>query len=305
MSISLKTIRAERGHCPRGCGSQTTIVSYTDFECRRCGLTFSARRPKQAQSSATMTHGSKKLDTPSIDDRRTILREHYKPAREFGPVTHDQLVARKDAVGLERKELGMLKRVHLLKHKVEASALRITPKQEDSRAPFTGTTRFNQTLSEKASTNAPHKTMERSTDAEEVSAVNLSLKRASQSPLAPPKSGHVVEPGRQATKTRVLSAPREMISCSGCIGSWLRSDIDRFFPHLISNGRFKCSACSYPKLEKWFGNLDELSTDGQAISQSNNDSVAELGQQVFDSLNPPHFGQRVFDPLNPPHFVFD
>ena len=128
--------------------------------------------------------------------------------------------------------------------------MRITPKQEDSKAPFTRTTRFNQTLSEKVSTNAPHKTMERSTDAEEVSAVNLSLKRASQSPLAPPKSGHTVEPGRQATKTRVLSAPREMISCSGCSGS---CNIDRFFPYLISNGWFKCSVCSdnsYPELER-------------------------------------------------------
>jgi hypothetical protein len=142
-----------------------------------------------------MTYGSKKHDIPSIGDRRTISRQHCKPAREFGPVTYDQLIARKDAVGLERKELGMLKRVHLLKHKAEASALRITPKREDSKAPFTGTTRFNQTLSERASTNALHKTMERSTDAKELSAVNLSLKRAFQSPLAPSKSGRAVESG--------------------------------------------------------------------------------------------------------------
>jgi hypothetical protein len=134
MSISLKTIPAERGHCPRGCGSQTTIVSHTDSECRRCGLIFSARHPKLAR--ATTPHDSNNQDKSSSDDTSTIAKMPHKPGHAFEPGRHERLVARKDAEMLERKELEMLKRVHLLKHQKKTPALRNTSKPEHPQKAF-------------------------------------------------------------------------------------------------------------------------------------------------------------------------
>jgi hypothetical protein len=134
MSISLKTVLAKKGHCPRGCGSQTTIVSHTDSECRRCGLIFSARHPKLTR--ATTPHDSNNQAKSSSDDTSTIAKKPHKPSCAFKPRRRERLVARKGAEMQERKELEMLKRVHLLIYRKKTPVLRNTSKPEHPQKAF-------------------------------------------------------------------------------------------------------------------------------------------------------------------------